>query len=244
MGTFFCLGALVVVYLIGKSAGDPESEESSVDGQSPAVKPPPIPVTPRDADMDHEPVAPSPVRRAFELYRDARTEEGRFDGGYLSFSSSRLAARSPSIVTGLTFEAERLYVLRGQGVTIFRFDSTLTVAVINGRPGGFQEPASFSMILSSDSDEAEARFPLSFAGWLEVIDQARSSGAVIEMEEDLPDRLKELIAEPLFEDENVEPVRIRPSAGTSAASAVRTKCSSCGANLGGLPRCDFCGVRG
>lgn len=184
---------------------------------------------------------PAPAPRPFSMYEDARTDTGRFDAGHVSFSSSRLASKPPSVVTGLTFEVDRIYVLRGQGMTIFPFGSALTVAVSNGRPAGFQERVDASMSLSYEGAEEPARFPLSFPGWLEVIDQARRCGATIEMDEDLPEPLKDLISHPLPGDEHHEPVRIRPAVAAPSASPVR--CPSCGANLGGRPSCDFCGSR-
>jgi hypothetical protein len=185
--------------------------------------------------------APDRALRAFSLYEDARTEVGRFDAGHISFSSSRLASKPPDIVTGLTFEKDRLYVLRGQGMIIFPFTSALTVAVLNTRPAGFQEQTDFAMALSYDGKDAAVRFPLSFPGWLEVIDEARRGGATIEMDEELPESLQELIAHPLPGDEHYEAVRIRPPA--EPARGLRARCPSCGANLGGRQTCDFCGGR-
>jgi hypothetical protein len=179
--------------------------------------------------------------RPFSLYEDARTESGRFDAGHVSFSSSRLASKPPAIVTGLTFEEDRLYVLRGKGMTIFPFVPLLTVAVLNVPAAGFQEPVDFSMSISSEGGEEPARFPLSFPGWLEVIDRARRCGAAVEMDDELPDQLKELIAQPLPGDEHIAPVRIRPPSPASPGGLVR--CPSCGANLGGRQGCDFCGSR-
>jgi len=97
------------------------------------------------------------------------------------------------------------------------------------------------MSLSYEGAEEPARFPLSFPGWLEVIDQARRCGATIEMDEDLPEPLKDLISHPLPGDEHHELVRIRPAAAAPTASLVR--CPSCGANLGGRQSCGFCGSR-
>lgn len=179
--------------------------------------------------------------RAFSLYEDARTQAGRFDAGHISFSSSRLASKPPDIVTGLTFEKDRLYVFRGQGMIIFPFTSALTVAVLNTRPAGFQEQTDFAMALSYDGKDATARFPLSFPGWLEVIDAARRGGATIEMDEELPESLQDLIAHPLPGDEHYEVVRIRPPA--VSARGPRARCPSCGANLGGRQACEFCGGR-
>ena len=185
--------------------------------------------------------APDRALRAFSLYEDARTEVGRFDAGHISFSSSRLASKPPDIVTGLTFEKDRLYVLRGQGMIIFPFTSALTVAVLNTRPAGFQEQTDFAMALSYDGKDAAVRFPLSFPGWLEVIDEARRGGATIEMDEELPESLQDLIAHPLPGDEHYEAVRIRPP--VESARGPRARCPSCGANLGGRQTCDFCGGR-
>ncbi len=182
-----------------------------------------------------------PASRPFSLYEDARTESGRFDAGHVSFSSSRLASKPSSIVTGLTFEMDRIYVLRGQGMAIFPFGTALTVAVLNGRPAGFQEHVDYAMALSYEGGEQVACFPLAFPGWLEIVDQARRCGATIEMDDDLPEPLKELITHPLPGDEHHDPVRIRPASLAPSASPVR--CPSCGANLGGRQGCDFCGSR-
>ncbi len=184
---------------------------------------------------------PRPAPRPFSLYEDARTESGRFDAGHVSFSSSRLASKPPSIVTGLTFETDRIYVLRGQGMAIFPFSAALTVSVLNGLPAGFQERVDYAMSFSYEGREESARFPLAFPGWLEVVEQARRYGATIEMDEDLPDALKDLITHPLPGDEHHQPVRIRPPSPAPSVSPVR--CPSCGANLGGRQGCDFCGSR-
>ena len=183
---------------------------------------------------------PASHQRAFDLYEDAVTESGRFDESHEAFSSSRFPHKQASMVTGLTFEDDRIYVLRGKGVTIFPFVPSLTLAVVAGRTGGFKETTPFSMTLASEVQGDSARFPLEFRGWLEVIHQARQAGAVIELDDDLPEQLKEFIMEPVLDD-GLPPIVIRP--GKPEVSAPRLgKCRACGATFGRKATCDFCGT--
>lgn len=185
--------------------------------------------------------APARAPRAFSLYEDARTEEGLLDGVHLSFSTSHLASKPPAVVTGLTFEGDRLYVLRGQGMTIFPFVPSLTLAIVSGRTAGFREQVMYRMELTSADQAESARFPLSFAGWLDLVDRVRRAGGTIEMGADLPGRMRELIEQPLPGDEHHDPVVIRAAAPAEAPSARPSKCPTCGANFGRNSSCDYCG---
>ena len=243
MEALLCIAAAAfLLWLLEKFFSSPSKADEESDGIIKfTITAPPIQTAHRARGAYRSPAASGPPRRNFDLYADARTESGRFDAGHVSFSSSRLASKPPSIVTGLTFETDRIYVLRGQGMAIFPFGTALTVAVLNGRPAGFQEHVDYAMSLSYEGSEQASRFPLAFPGWLEIIDQARRSGASIEMDDDLPEPLKELITHPLPGDEHHDPVRIRPASPAPSAGPVR--CPSCGANLGGRQGCDFCGSR-
>ena len=179
--------------------------------------------------------------RDFDLYEDAVTEAGRFDASHESFSSSRFPFKQAGMVTGLTFEEERLFVLRGQGVTVFPFVPSLTLAVVKGRTEGFKETTPFSMTLSSEVQGDSARFPLEFPGWLEVVHQARRAGVVIEMDEALPERLKQFIADPLYGEDDLPPIIVR-HAETESSGPRPTKCPSCGAGVGRKESCDYCGA--
>ena len=243
MSAVLCIAAFVFLFwLLEKFFSSPAQSDEQSDGIIKfTVTAPPIQAAHLGRGAYQPAVISAPPRRNFDLYEDARTESGRFDAGHVSFSSSRLASKPPSIVTGLTFETDRIYVLRGQGMAIFPFSTALTVAVLSGRPAGFQERVDYAMSLAYEGSEEAAHFPLAFPGWLEVVEQARRCGATIEMDEDLPEGLKELLTHPLPGDEHHDPVRIRPSSPAPSASPVR--CPSCGANLGGRPSCDFCGSR-
>lgn len=181
--------------------------------------------------------------QSFALYEDARSPERRFDGDHHGFSTSHLPVKPPAIVTGLTFKKDRLYVLRGASMTIFPFVPSLSLAIVSGRTDGFKEQAVFSMIMSSEVQAETVRFPLSFVGWLSLVDLVRRGGGSIEIGGDLPERLKDLISQPLQGDEHYEPVSIREVSAT-AEIAIRSHCPACGASLEGRTSCDFCGVRG
>lgn len=240
MGALCCIGVGLMVYWWVKKlfSGPEKPDESNIIELT--ITPPARSGLDETPDFRSEAVVRS--KRAFSVYDDARTVLGRFDGSHHSFSSSRIASETPKIVTGLTFELDRLYVLRGEGVSIYPYATTLTVAIVNGRPAGFQEHAVFSMLLTEEGQEESARFPLSFPGWLEIVDSARRSGATIEMDEDLPAQLQALIEQPLPGDEHYDPVRVR-SKGASGAVARPAKCPSCGANLAGQDVCAYCDSR-
>lgn len=178
--------------------------------------------------------------REFDLYADAVTESGRFDQSHHGFSSGRFPHKPPSMVTGLTFQEDRLFVLRGQGVTVFPFAPSVTLAVVQGRTEGFRESTPFSMTLSSEVQGVSVRFPLEFPGWLEVVHRARRAGVVVEMDEALPERLKEFIAEPLYGESDLPPVVIRHEERRNTAPRP-AKCPACGAGVGRKDVCDYCG---
>lgn len=194
---------------------------------------------------DERPFVPAPRSsqpRDIDLYEIALTASGRFDASHHAFSTSRFPYKPARMVTGLTFEADRLFVLRGEGVATFPFGPSVTVAVVKGRAEGFQELTPFSMTLSSEIQEVSVRFPLEFPGWLEVIHRARKSGAVVEMDEALPARLKEFIAEPLYGDVDLPPIIVR-HAETESSVPRPAKCPACGAGVGRKDSCDYCGAR-
>ena len=68
-----------------------------------------------------------------------------------------------------------------------------------------------------ESETETARFPISFTGWLQIVDAARRGGATIEIDPDLPGSLQALIETPLPGDEAIKPVR------TKAAKAKKDK---------------------
>ncbi len=238
MGAFVCiLFGILGYWLISKLSSEPDESSDEGDGQRLPLAPASFPG--RDTGPYSGTVLASP-RRAFDLYEDAVSESGRFDASHEAFSSSRFPHKQASMVTGLTFEDDRIYVLRGQGVTIFPFVPSLTLAVVAGRTEGFKETTPFSMTLASEVQGDSARFPLEFPGWLEVLHQAREGGAVIELDASLPERLKEFITEPTVDD-GLPPIVIRP--GQPEASAPRpSKCRACGASFGRKDACDFCGT--
>ena len=96
------------------------------------------------------------------------------------------------------------------------------------------------MTLASEVQGDSARFPLEFPGWLEVIHQAREAGAVIELDDGLPGRLKEFIMEPTIDD-GLPPIVIRPGKPEVSAPPP-SKCRACGAIFGRKTTCDFCGT--
>jgi hypothetical protein len=238
MGAFVCIFfGLLVYWLISKLRSEPDgSSEEGGDLRAPR----PSPSLPEREEAPRSGAFPAVRRRAFDLYEDAASESGRFDASHEAFSSSRFPHKQASMVTGLTFEDDRIYVLRGQGVTIFPFVPSLTLAVVAGRTEGFKETTPYSMTLASEVQGDSARFPLEFPGWLEVLHQAREAGVVIELDASLPERLKEFITAPTVDD-GLPPIVIRP--GKPEVSAPRpSKCRACGASFGRKVTCDFCGT--
>ena len=231
---FMGLGAL---WLISRLRSGSEDSPKVARTMRVTLTPPSLP---KSDEAPRSGAFPAARRRAFDLYEDAVTESGRFHASHEAFSSSRFPHKQASMVTGLTFEDDRIYVLRGQGVTIFPFVPSLTLAVVAGYTEGFKETTPYSMTLASEVQGDSARFPLEFPGWLEVVHQARLAGAVIELDAGLPERLKEFITEPTVDD-GLPPIVIRP--GKPEASAPRpSKCRACGASFGRKVTCEFCGT--
>lgn len=238
-GLVCILIALLALWVMSKLA--PGTEEKTEDGGMLGVTITPPPLPEREEVRRSEAILAS-RRRDFDLYEDAVTESGRFDSSHESFSSSRFPYKPADMVTGLTFEEERIFVLRGQGVAVFPFVPSLTLAVVKGRTEGFKETTPFSMTLSSEVQGDSARFPLEFPGWLEVVHQARRAGVVVEMDEALPERLKEFIADPLYGEDDLPPIIVR-HAEPEFSVPRPTKCPSCGAGIGRKDSCDYCGAR-
>lgn len=238
MGAFVCiLFGLLGYWLISKLSSEPDgSSEEGGDLRAPR----PSPSLPEGDMGPYSGVVLASPRRTFDLYEDAVSESGRFHSSHEAFSSSRFPHKQANMVTGLTFEDDRIYVLRGEGVTIFPFVPSLTVAVVAGRTDGFKETTPFSMTLASEVQGDSARFPLEFPGWLEVLHQAREGGAVIELDASLPERLKEFIIEPTVDD-GLPPIVIR-SPATEVSAPRPSKCRACGAGFGRKEACDFCGT--
>lgn len=199
-----------------------------------------------DAFTSSEPVAgPSTMpdvrpKPPFDIYRDARGPTPLF-GFPVEFSSKFEAALYPNIVTGLTLNRDYLAVRRGSyGVKAFLLDKNLTVGVSAGVPPGFKEVAQYTMELESETEVA--RFPVSFQGWLQIIDAARRCGAQLELADDLPASLRVLIETPLPGDEAIKPARAKSKDSPAAAPRETGRCKCCGANVGRKATCDFCGA--
>ena len=94
-----------------------------------------------------------------------------------------------------------------------------------------------------ESETEVARFPISFQGWLQIIDAARRCGAQLEIAEDgLPASLRVLIETPLPGDEAIKPARAKSKGSPAAATRETGRCKCCGANVGRKTACDFCGA--
>jgi hypothetical protein len=186
------------------------------------------------------PLTSAPVRPPFDLYRDARGNSTMF-GFPVVFSSKLEAGKYPNIVTGLTLNQEYVAVRRGAyGVKAFLANHELTVGVLPGCPAGFHENSDYMMELESETELA--RFPISFPGWLQIVDAARRGGATIEIDPELPDRLKDLIETPLPGDESIKPVRTKAAGSKREAPREAGRCGSCGAAIGRKSCCDYCGA--
>jgi len=188
-------------------------------------------------------VPPNPLRQArptFDLYRDARGDITMF-GFPVIFSSKLESGKYPNIVTGLTLNQDYVAVRRGAyGVRAFLTNQELTVGILPGCPAGFHEDSEFMMELESETEVA--RFPLSFPGWLQLVDAARRGGATIELDPELPDRLRELIETPLPGDESIKPVRTKAAGAKQEPAREAGRCKSCGASIGRKSSCDYCGA--
>jgi hypothetical protein len=202
-------------YFAGQSPGD-----------APAAQPPPLPK-----------VSGPPL---FDLYRDARGNSTMF-GFPVVFSSKLESGKYPNIVTGLTLNQDYVAVRRGAyGVKAFLTNHELTVGILPGCPAGFHENSDYMMELESETELA--RFPISFPGWLQIVDAARRGGATIEVDPELPGRLKDLIETPLPGDESIKPVRTKAAGAKKETPREVGRCKSCGANIGRKSSCDYCGA--
>lgn len=192
-----------------------------------------------EAAAQEPPPPPLPERRSFDVIRDARGNSTMF--GFPVIFSSRLDTdKHPNVVTGLTLNRDYVAVRRGSyGVKAFLLDKSLTVGVMNGCPPGFHENTEYMMELESETELA--RFPVSFPGWLQVVDAARRGGSTIEVDSDLPAHLKDLIETPLPGDEAIKPVRTKARGAKQEASRETGRCASCGASIGRKSTCDYCG---
>ncbi len=192
-----------------------------------------------------EVVSPPPLPKVsrpplFDLYRDARGNSTMF-GFPVIFSSKLESGKYPNIVTGLTLNQDYVAVRRGAyGVKAFLTNHELTVGILPGCPAGFHENSEYMMELESNTELA--RFPVSFAGWLQIVDAARRGGATIEIDSGLPERLKDLIETPLPGDESIKPVRTKAAGAKKEAPREVGRCKSCGASIGRKSSCDYCGA--
>lgn len=183
---------------------------------------------------------PLPERPPFDVVRDARGS-GTMFGFPLVFSSLLEADKYPNIVTGLTLNRDYVAVRRGSyGVKAFLLDDGLTIGVEPGCPPGFHENSDYTMKLESDTELA--RFPVSFPGWLQIVDAARRGGSTIELDPDLPAHLKDLIETPLPGDETIKPVRTKAAGAKSDGTREVGRCKACGAGIGRKSSCDYCGA--
>lgn len=195
-------------------------------GVAPSAQPPPLPK-----------VSGSPL---FDLYRDARGNSTMF-GFPVVFSSKLESGKYPNIVTGLTLNLEYVAVRRGAyGVRAFLLNDSLTVGITTGCPLGFYENSEYTMELESETEAA--RFPISFSGWLQIVDAARRGGATIEVDPELPGALKVLIETPLPGDEAIKPIRTKAAKAKKGPQREAGRCGSCGASIGRKSSCDYCGA--
>jgi hypothetical protein len=186
------------------------------------------------------PPPPLPSRPLFDLYRDARGNSTMF-GFPVVFSSKLESGKYPNIVTGLTLNQDYVAVRRGAyGVKAFLTNHELTVGILPGCPAGFHENSEYMMELESETELA--RFPISFPGWLQIVDAARRGGATIEVDPELPGRLKDLIEIPLPGDESIKPVRTKAAGAKKETPREVGRCKSCGASIGRKSSCDYCGA--
>jgi hypothetical protein len=186
------------------------------------------------------PLAAARVRPLFDLYRDARGNSTMF-GFPVIFSSKLNADKYPNVVTGLTLNRDYVAIRRGSyGVKAFLFDDSLTVGVVPGCPPGFHENSDYMMELESETEVA--RFPISFSGWLQLVDTARRGGATIEVDADLPAHLKDLIETVLPGDGDIKPVRTKATGAKKDVPRETGRCKSCGASIGRKSSCDYCGA--
>jgi len=193
-----------------------------------------------EASTAATPPPPLPARPLFDLVRDARGPSTMF-GFPVIFSSKLDADKHPNVVTGLTLNRDYVAVRRGSyGVKAFLLDDSLTVGVVPGCPPGFHENSAYMMELETETELA--RFPISFPGWLQIVDAARRGGSAIEVDAELPSHLKDLIETPLPGDEARKPVRTKAAGKKTDAPREAGRCKSCGASIGRKSSCDYCGA--
>jgi len=224
MDTFF---AILVIGAIGWGIwyGLFGRFEKSHESDQPVTPPPPLPT-------DTKPL--------FNLTRDARGSSPLF-GFPVIFSSKLDADKHPNVVTGLTLNRDYVAIRRGSyGVKAFLLDESLTLGVSPGCPPGFHENSDFMMELESETEVA--RFPISFPGWLQIVDAARRGGSTIEVDADLPAHLKDLFETVLPGDEDIKPVRTKARGSKQETPREVGRCKACGAGIGRKSSCDYCGA--
>jgi hypothetical protein len=183
---------------------------------------------------------PPRTKPPFDVIRDARGFATMF-GFPIVFSSKLEAGKYPNIVTGLTLNGDYVAIRRGSyGVKAFLLDDSLTVGVVPGCPPGFHENSDYMIELESETEVA--RFPISFPGWLQIVDAARRGGSTIEVDADLPAHLKDLIETVLPGDEDIKPVRTKARGSQQATPREVGRCKACGAGIGRKSSCDYCGA--
>ena len=186
------------------------------------------------------PALPPRTKPLFDLIRDARGSSTMF-GFPIIFSSKLDADKYPNVVTGLTLNRDYVAIRRGSyGVKAFLFDDSLTVGVVPGCPPGFHENSDYMMELESETEVA--RFPISFPGWLQIVDTARRGRATIEVDSDLPAHLRDLIETVLPGDGDIKPVRTKATGAKKDVPREVGRCKACGASIGRKSSCDYCGA--
>lgn len=224
MQEIFCvLCAGLAIYAIYRAVFGTTTESAS--GSTASVAPPPLPT-------DTKPL--------FNLTRDARGSSPLF-GFPVIFSSKLDADKHPNVVTGLTLNRDYVAIRRGSyGVKAFLLDESLTLGVSPGCPPGFHENSDYMIELESETEVA--RFPISFGGWLQIVDAARRGGSTIEVDADLPAHLKDLVETVLPGDEDIKPVRTKARGSKQATPREVGRCKACGAGIGRKSSCDYCGA--
>ena len=197
------------------------------------------------SDESDQPVTPPPplptdTKPLFNLTRDARGSSPLF-GFPVIFSSKLDADKHPNVVTGLTLNRDYVAIRRGSyGVKAFLLDESLTLGVSPGCPPGFHENSDYMIELESETEVA--RFPISFGGWLQIVDAARRGGSTIEVDADLPAHLKDLVETVLPGDEDIKPVRTKARGSKQETPREVGRCKACGAGIGRKSSCDYCGA--
>jgi hypothetical protein len=209
----------LAVFVVGKFTADERAREDA---------PTPSPPLPTD------------TKPLFNLTRDARGSSPLF-GFPVIFSSKLDADKHPNVVTGLTLNRDYVAIRRGSyGVKAFLLDESLTLGVSPGCPPGFHENSDYMIELESETEVA--RFPISFGGWLQIVDAARRGGSTIEVDADLPAHLKDLVETVLPGDEDIKPVRTKARGSKQETPREVGRCKACGAGIGRKSSCDYCGA--